>query len=206
MVKNHVLHPYLFSIFSILFLYANNISQTSASELLLPLALTLASTFIIWFILKSLLKDSKKAGIIVSVGLILFFSYGHIFSAIYAKYKILHHYHLVPFEFLIFLFLSYKVFKASKRIEPISKFLNNFTIILVLLPLFTIGNSLLHKRNIVTYKKAFQAVRSITASDKTGVYSPDIYYIILDGYANNHTLKRYYNHDNSDFVNFPVAE
>ena len=78
-----ILHPFLFALFPVLFLYSHNISQLSINEIFLPSAIVLGFTAIavplLWLILK---KDGKKAGIITTVFLVFFFSYGRIYEFI----------------------------------------------------------------------------------------------------------------------------
>ena len=49
------------------------------------------------------------------------------------------------------------------------------------------------------YKNLFKKT-SIKSSNVIQNNHPDIYYIVLDGYANNKALKEYYNYDNSEFL------
>ncbi len=86
MKKTFTFHPYLFAIFPILFLYSHNIRQLSMVsfyEVLVLVAILLGFTaiavVILWLIFR---KDSNKAGIVVSIFLVLFFSYGRIYELV----------------------------------------------------------------------------------------------------------------------------
>ena len=77
--KSLVIHPFLFAIFPIIFLFSVNVNSIFPEEIILPLFLVIGVTFLIWIALGFLLKSRIKSGFIVSIGLVLFFSYGHIY-------------------------------------------------------------------------------------------------------------------------------
>ncbi len=73
--KLPVIHPFLFAIAPVLFLFAHNIYEVPATDLLLPIVVVIAGTSILFFLLRLITKSYIKAGIITSYFLILFFSY-----------------------------------------------------------------------------------------------------------------------------------
>ena len=76
-MKDKPFHLFLFGIFPPLILFVNNISTISAEQLILPIGIILGTIIIFFLILKPFIKNSLKIGLIVSLGLVLFFSYGH---------------------------------------------------------------------------------------------------------------------------------
>ena len=98
-----VIHPVLFSIFPIIFLFSNNVGLLSAHEIVLPLLIVVIPTFLVWILIGYLLKNMKKAGLIVSLGLALIFSYGFFYNSIddivVGEFYVRHHY-------LLFIFLT----------------------------------------------------------------------------------------------------
>jgi len=79
MKKVCVVHPFLFSFFPIIFLYSHNVNQAPIFETFLPCAVSLLFTIMFWSLLDLVFREKKKSGFIVSVFLILFFSFGHIY-------------------------------------------------------------------------------------------------------------------------------
>ena len=77
--KTIVLHPVLFAIFPIGFLYSINLHTLVLEDILIPLSLVVAATILLWILLRYLFKSTEKSGMLVSVYLALFFTYGHIF-------------------------------------------------------------------------------------------------------------------------------
>ena len=86
MKKSFVFHPFLFALFHVLFLYAHNVIEVTFSEILLPSVIMLGSTFLLVFLIGSIIKDSNKVGIIISAFIILFFSYGRIYDVFMDRY------------------------------------------------------------------------------------------------------------------------
>ncbi len=209
MKKNIVFHPFLYGLFPVLFLYSYNIGQLKFSEILLPSIIILASTAVImtvlWLILK---RKTYKAGFITSIGLVLFFSYGHIYSLVkelkIGNFIIGRHRYLMIIWLLLFTLGAYFIIKTKKNLYNLTKLLNIISVILILIPLFTIGISWIKKP--VTDNN--DAAISIGSADYNTIESPDelpdIYYIILDGYASSNTLREIYNYDNSDFDNYLI--
>ena len=60
----------------LLFLFTHNMGQVSFSVILLPLVSALGFVVLAVLLLMVLLRNSQKAGVIISLSLVLFFSYG----------------------------------------------------------------------------------------------------------------------------------
>jgi len=206
--KNIVFHPFLFGLFPVLFLYSYNIGQLKFKEILLPSIIILASTAVImtvlWLILK---RKAGKAGFIASTGLVLFFSYGHIYSLVkewkIGSFIIGRHRYLMIIWLLLFIVVVYFITKTKKNLYNLTKLFNIISIILIIIPLTTIGIS-----SIKTSKTEGPDDIAVTLEENSIIENqdslPDIYYIILDGYASSNTLKEIYNYDNSNFDNYLV--
>ncbi len=73
------IHPLLVAIFPILALRNHNIIYVDLGSISRSLLLALLLAGIIWAVLTVVLKNSDKAGLITSMVMILFFSYGQIY-------------------------------------------------------------------------------------------------------------------------------
>ena len=82
--KPIVIHPFLFAIFPSIFLFSNNLGHVFFYQILLPTGFILFITYAALLILQLIIKENEKIGIIVSISLMLFFSYGHVFAAIHS--------------------------------------------------------------------------------------------------------------------------
>ena len=76
------LHPILFAIYPISFLYAYNIDRSSPSDLILPVSLSLAFALVVYIFAALLSGNSGKGGILTTWVLMASFSKGHVFASI----------------------------------------------------------------------------------------------------------------------------
>ena len=70
-----VLHPFLLAAFPIVSLFAHNVYELQPRAIVAPLALTLASTFVAWLVLRLILRDASKAGLAASLLAASFFGF-----------------------------------------------------------------------------------------------------------------------------------
>jgi len=209
MKKTFIIHPILFAIFPILFLYSHNIGQLSIVsffEILIPIAIILGFTTIavvlLWLILK---KDSKKAGIIVSIFLALFFSYGRVYDPIkgfkIGNFIIGGHRYLLAVWLILFILGSYFIIKTKKDLHNFSNILNVIAVILVLFSLANIGIYKFKARDIQEGSSVISQNEEVSTPENQTTL-PDIYYIIFDGYAGKSSLEEFYNYDNHEFIDY----
>ena len=77
--KAKIIHPFFIAIFPILIIYSQNIGKMDVETLALPLFLIVGSSVLIYFVIKLILKNANKSAIIVTIILMIMFSYGHIY-------------------------------------------------------------------------------------------------------------------------------
>lgn len=82
MRRTLIIHPFLFALFPPLFLYARNIEQFTPGVLVVPVVVLLAATAVLWGLLGLILRNLRKAGLIVSLFLLLFLSPGHVYRGL----------------------------------------------------------------------------------------------------------------------------
>jgi len=201
-------HVLLIAIYPVLFLLAHNIESVGLSEVAMPLVATTCSAVLLWLALSFILKDKEKGGLIVSVFLLLFFSYGHVKN----MFKLMQDWRLFTYVFIVgrnkilfsvwtLLFVScvYLIVRTHRSLYVLTSFLNVMTSFLVAITLFSIGIHELNSR---------MTLRSIRNKDETTTVMrrpavlPNIYYIILDGYARGDVLKDFYGYDNAEFLGY----
>ena len=71
------IHPLLMALYPTLFLYSHNMESASFVEVVMPAAVSVCLALLLWLVLGGVLKNKEKGGLVVSVFLLLFFSYGH---------------------------------------------------------------------------------------------------------------------------------
>ena len=84
MPKLNNIHPFLFAIFPVMFLYSENIHLLPITEIILPSVIVVGLSTIAYFSMSFILKNKIKAAFLVTLFLIIFFSYGHIYNIINA--------------------------------------------------------------------------------------------------------------------------
>lgn len=176
--------------------------MVSAEDLIISLFAILSFTIILWLTLKLITKNSKKSGIITSLFLILFFSYGHIFISangvdVLGFDTSSHIYFVIPF-IIVFTVISFFVLSTKRTLYNATKITNTISITLVAITMINIG---IFGIESFIVPEDFDSQVSPSMKNEINTY-PDIYYIIFDGYANSNTLINQYDYDNADFVNY----
>ena len=197
------IHIILLTIFPIIFIFSENMKELVPTDILIPLLVIVPISLIIFIILKLILKDSKKAALIVSIGLVLFFTYGHFYN-ILKGFTILdevigrHRYLIIPF-ILGIIIPTYFIIKSKIDFQNITKIVNGISIVLVVLVLINItifGMTEIESYSTIHYEPSDDPIELQNTHN-----TPDVYYIILDEYGGPETMK-YLNYDNSQFYEF----
>jgi Sulfatase len=206
MKKIHVFHPLLFALYPILFLYSHNVGEVSADKILLPAILSLSVSVIIFTGVNFILKDKFKAGLATTLFIVIFFSYGHLLEYLEARDVFLpdfRHKQLIPGAILVWGYSVYFIRTMHRNLSSITTFMNVTAIILILI---NGGDIAIHET-----RKALTKSSMAKASGLTPVNSllnnrnkdfPDIYYILLDEYANLETMRRIYGSEDTKFINY----
>jgi len=207
------LHPFLFALYPVLELRNHNITYVDAAALVRPLILAVLLTASVWAVLRLLFRDWQKSGILTTLLVIAFFSYGHVFIAIESAFgtPIRHRYLTLIYAVILLLSAIFILWKVGKPGALVS-FL---TVAGAALTIFSIIPSVQH--DLAIYRSA---QRSNTAqssliqpvSDTDGTPKPDIYLIVLDAHTSIRTLQEEFDYDASAFrqqlqeLGFYVAE
>lgn len=209
---SYPIHTFLLIPFLSLFLYANNTEFIAffmlKRTLIWGALFTIIIFILIYFIFK---KDKIKSGVFVSLFLILFFNYGVVYDYLETLYfkglwplKNIHRY-LALFYVTLFSIIFLLFYKSKRKFISVNYALNLIIVGLfiwngALLLLYQLKNkntnSIISNKNLETLQNNFFISNHNILNDK-----PDIYFIVLDGYANENVLKKYYSYDNSEFIN-----
>jgi hypothetical protein len=211
-IRNYPFHPVIFAAYPILALLVSNLTEVSLSTVVRPLILSLIASAILLLVLYLILRDSRKAALITSAILILFYSYGHAYILLkginWQGIYLFRHRTLIPIMIGGFFLLFWWILRGTNRISTATAFLNAACLYLLVLSLYQLTSFLLQARTSQTeVNKNVHALQL-----KVNGQPPDIYFIILDGYGRSDVLKNKYGYDNSDFLNalremgFYVAE
>jgi len=183
------LHPIFVAFFPALFLAAHNIDSTPVEGAGPAIAFSVGLALLLWCAFRPLLGSWPKAALMTSITLAVFFSYGHLYSLFRPN---LRHRTLLPIGFAI-LTAGYWATSRMRR-DPL-RLAQGMTLVsafLVVSPLV----SILFSKGTMPEPKQEAASRAPVASGGR----PDIYYIILDGYAGEEALRNLYGYDNGAFL------
>lgn len=206
--KSFVIHPFLFAVFPILAFYAYNMAELSFSVTLLPLAFASGFALLLLALSWLILRNVRKAGIVVSIFLILFFSYGYALDLV--KGWGVGDFHMrgvlvgTPARYVLLIWAAlfaggaYLTIRTHRDFRNLTIILNVVAVTLVLVPSISIGAYELKRPSI-----APEDTTAAIALDpgETGTL-PDIYYIVLDAYASASALEEIFDFDNSRFIDY----
>lgn len=212
MKKYLVIHPFLFAIFPVLFLFSYNINEVPGTDLILPLLITIVGTLITYLLLRLIIKNSNKAAIVTSILLILFFSYGRVRDAIFSlgingldigQLHISPQFILAPLWLALFIVGTFFIIRAHSDFATSTKFLNVVAIALVAISLINISIYEVRSLNRAP-AEIKKEITSLSSGNTNNL--PDIYYIILDGYPRQDTLREVHGYDNSEFIQYLTSK
>tara|TARA_B100000029_G_scaffold284988_1_gene278833 strand:+ start:2037 stop:3653 length:1617 start_codon:yes stop_codon:yes gene_type:complete len=213
--KVRIFHPVLVAIFPILIIYSQNLGKMDFESLFLPIVLAVSCTIVAYFIIKIILKNSIKAAIIVSIILIITFSYGHIYYLLsnisLDGMDIGRTRYLIPIFGVILGIGIFLTIKTKKKLDNATSILNVISVVFVLVAVSNVGFVLL---DIVDCEECAKQELFYETMDFSHHFEPhkyfisenqrlpDVYYLILDEYARSDALLDYHEFDNSKFMNY----
>ena len=213
--KFNIIHPFLLSLFPVLFIYSQNINETPMQEIILPALLILFGAVLLWFLTRFIIKNNEKSAFIISLLLVLSFSYGHIYLLIddftLGNSDIgRHRYLLIPFA-ISFIVGTYYFVKTKVDLNNMSTIFNVFAV--TILAIILINIAAYNIENIDSFDSELITTKTSSASFDTAIETisprqseiknyPDVYYIVLDAYTSSNSLKKFLNYDNQKFVSY----
>ena len=200
-LQSFPLHPFLLAVYPILALLAFNISEVDFSFGFRALLLSIIMAGLLVLVFYWLFRDWRRTALISTVILVLFYSYGHVYILLKGvtvnELYLFRHRTLVPIWFGLAALMVWWASRKSINIKSATYTLNIVGLFLLILPLVQVTSFFIQSR-----VSQADAEKNATALNlKTANKSPDIYYIILDGYGRADVLKNEYGYDNLDFLN-----
>ena len=123
--SSSIIHPILFALFPVVFIFGNNTSFLSSTELFEPLILILGITTLIWFILKITVKNSTKTSLALSLGIVIFFFYGHFHNSLNElNDEYIRNIVLIPIFLILFSILVFILVRTHSDLKNITKIIN----------------------------------------------------------------------------------
>jgi len=199
-IRQRVFHPLLFAAYPVLALLAYNVDWLRPQQALRAVILSIGVAVVLLIVLARLLHSWHRAGLLVSLFLILFFAYGHMYESIKLGLgaEIGRHRFLAPVFLGIGVFLTWWILRRVRRPEAATGILNLVALAALAFPVFTLARwgtlSLTRRPGPVETSTRLQV--------PAGERPPDVYFLIVDAYARQDTLRSVFEMDNAPFVDF----
>ncbi len=193
-----LIYPFLLAYYPVFALRNHNISYVDLFTILRTLILVTTATMVIGAIIYLLTRDLDKTSIIVSIIILLFLTYGHLYILLEDIFgNPIRHLYLAGAGFLISLVITIFILKNDQAAKVISQFLAVVSIVLLAMALFESV-----RYDIGEYRATVAAAQKEAANTTSQVNEnlPDVYLIILDAHTRSDVLKSRYEYDNTDFV------
>jgi Sulfatase len=188
-------HTLAVATFPVLFLFAENADQqVTLIPLWRPLLLCFAGGAALLLVMIVATRSLLRGGLLATLLLVLFFSFGHLWNVVGAPMDA-SRWLMAAGYLLIGIGLGLLIWRGGRWVTGVSRFLNIAAVALLLF------NAL----RVADFASASSAAAgtmptSPPVSVEAPATRPDVYYIILDRYANVDTLRDIYHFDNEPFM------
>jgi hypothetical protein len=199
-------HPILIALYVPLQLGAHNIGQIPLNYIYRSVLLSGVLALVLLLINRLLLRNWNAAGLMASLLLVLFFSYGHLYNFVQdlAIGGVLVGRH----RFLVLIWLGiaslglWWVLRKSTNFSSLTSTLNLITAFLLVMPIFQLGLFEMRSASLQSADTAENEKPSSQQSLQTvgAARGRDVYYIILDAYGRSDLLRDSLGFDNSSTI------
>jgi hypothetical protein len=201
--KSTIIHPILFAIFPILLITSSNLNEVIFLDVGFSLLIVVGITLVSWIFLNLFLKNRLKSGLFVSLGLILFFSYGHFVRTLshmdidVSALPFSHTTIAVPFYGIMLIVGIFAIIKIKKYLKDITIFANIIGVVMILILSSNVISYSLENNNLDAANNEidYRILHEPKLNEKL-----NIYYIIVDEYTSDKILLEIYNYDNREFL------
>lgn len=204
LLERFPLYPLLIGLYPVWVLFEWNVRQMHAYAILRALLFSLAVIGLVWGLSLLLFRHFQRAALFGSLLLVIFFSYGHLYSLLETQtllpVDLARHGILLPLSALLVVGGAVLIGRMGPALPGWTRALTLVGVVLVALPAFQVGR---------VYLEGAAPASAQTTHD-TGWYQqgaaltppaqpPDVYFIILDGYTRADVLQRM-GFDNRQFL------
>lgn len=194
-------HPLFFVAYPVLALVGININEVEPSVLWRPLLVLLFSVALLLILLGRFSQDWHRAALLVSIFILLFFTYGHAYAYLkkieVAGFILGRHRQMLVLWVGMGALAAWWVMRKIRNPQAFTPVLNFVAIFLLIYPTFQTVSYVVKREE--TEKAALASRQEQGATLPLG-YAPDIYYIILDAYGRADVLQEMFGFDNTPFL------
>lgn len=185
------MHALLVAAYPVLFLYGANLGELELSDLVGPLVAVVVAALVLVVIGTALLRDSRRAALVVSAVAAMLLLYGHV-AEVLAPRGVLAGFQQIGWAVFVFAAGALAIRLGSGRLASVTRALNLVMAVLVVFALVT----------IVPAEVARLGRTTAAAAPVGGDAGPgrDIWYLVFDRYGSASSLQLQYGIDDRPFL------
>lgn len=189
-----------FAIFPLLVLYSSNMGLIAPNELILPATISISFSVLLSLAMGALCRNLKRGALLSSFIVLSYFVFGHVWLIIRSGDMVTKH-TVVNYSIAVVAVGLLLLLAASRgELSRVTRFLNTIGVLLLVVPTLSIGMQWIAVRRQVSDIQFLSGDARTRSETVTRGRPPDIYYIILDGFGRQDTLKKYLQFDGQKFV------
>jgi len=195
-------HSVAFALYPIFYLYSANLGQARFFDVAVSAAVTLLCVVILLLLIEKFIQNLQKTALLVSTLCFAIFAYGAFDELLvsFSDSATLRNIIFPALWFLGFCGSAWLVARTTQNLENAGRFLNVMALVMLVLVFADVAR---YNLSFARLPAVSSDVGSLQVTPQTGIgVLPDIYYLILDGYARNDILSELYQYDNSEFSGF----
>jgi len=154
-LKNWPIYPFLFALYPVLFLLANNASEVRPYVSIRAIVLALLCTLLFLVLFRLIKSRWEVASLMTAMMVLVLLSYGHLYHGlrdlIPGGSQIIRHRFLLPAVIILFIFTLWIIRRNQNKLSRITQYMNVISLVLIFMPIFQILKS------EVRYKREFNA-------------------------------------------------
>jgi hypothetical protein len=200
------IHPFLFTLYPILDLASKNANEIRITDPFRSIVISIIGTVLVFIISYSFSRNWRRAALMTSWIVIIFFAYGHVYLSIknitISDYTIGRHRFLLPFSAALAAIGGLVIFRYRYDEIRVTRVVNVIGLMTILIPVISLSSFWMRSGStFITGNLTVLDNRNEVPNIGIGP-NPDIYYIILDGYGRSDILEKYFDTQNEDFIEF----
>jgi hypothetical protein len=195
-------HFILLALYSVLAFYAHNIDELVPRDGVVLGGAALALSLVVFALTRIVVRDARKAGLITAALLLFLLFYGHLFAAAqtWLPRDWVRHREALPLLAGSLIALLFFLFRNESRLRNATIVMNVISGALVIMSAVSI---IAHEAaQAIGNRSEISASRELSFQLKPPSHRPHVYFLILDRYAANRTLKARYGFDNAEFETY----
>ncbi len=199
-----LLYPLAFSISPVISLFAENYGEFHPQLATRSFLIVTAATLLALASLALLLRDGHKAAAIAAVSSILFFSYGHVYASLETVHvlgiQLGRHRHLLPVYGLLWLGSAWLIVRRVRQGVAMTRILSTAALAMLVISAGSLALKAVRSSSSWVQQGSQSSNGQLLSSAEALGKTPDIYYIILDGYGRSDVMLAKHGMDNRDFL------